>query len=323
MISRPQISIVITTCNGSRFLRQQLDSIYAQTMLPQEVLVSDDGSTDDTLAILEEYHQRYGLFYSSNPGPHGVNANFMRAFRLCSGEYVMICDQDDIWWPNKVATLYQAIRFANPDTPVAVSSTREDIDAQGRCIRAAHSYPRSEGWESTLLDTGCSQGCTMVMNRCLVDRVLDYYDTKPLSDELMYDVLVSLIAAVQGQKINLGIPLMSYRHHADNQVDPIRTHRYTFWAKVKDMPTYYPFLLDYRIRELAVADALFESETIAPDIRLFLSRMTQLHHEASYRRGLAIIGSLPQITTGRKWKIRFLTPIVIVLKYLQSHLSLA
>ena len=316
-----KISIAITTYNGERFLREQLDSLYTQSLLPDEIIVCDDCSSDHTIDILEDYKMRYSLQYFRNDFQLGVNRNFFQAISRCSGDYIFICDQDDVWMPHKIETLMNAIAAIDmKDKPVAVSSLRQDVDAMCKPIAPPQSFPEGETWEDTLLNTEQSQGCTLVMNRYLAELSVKYYNESSLADELMYDVLISLLAAIFGKKKNLSQPLMLYRHHDQNVVDRIRSGKKTFWQKVKDMPTYYPFLLDYRIRELAIMQEIVSKESLPTDIKAFLYDMRKLHRVDSIFKGLPIVFRLPQLSIGRKAKILILTPVVKVLKIMERRL---
>lgn len=306
------ISVAIATYNGERFLREQLDSLYAQTILPSEVVVCDDRSTDRTPEILEEYSRKYGLKYTINEQSLGCSDNFMKAFSLCTQQYIMICDQDDIWFPNKIETLYQAICQIDSDLPTAVSSCRIDVNAQGDIIRQVIS-PDTAGWKGTLMATGRrSQGCTIIMNRPLVQRVLDEWANNPTSHKLMYDSLIAVTAAIFGKKQNLGAALMYYRHHDKNVWDPYRG-KMTFRQKVKEVATYYGFLQEDRIQELACVAEIYGTRIDNPDIRQYLEAMQSLTKD-TYFAGLIRILRLPQIPIATKIKIVLFSPIVKLLK---------
>lgn len=107
----PLVSVVICTYNGERFLREQLDSLLAQTYPLLEFIVSDDHSADLTVAILEEYAKkdsRFRIFINEkNLGP---NKNFERAIELANGKFIAICDQDDYWAPEKISSMMSARR---------------------------------------------------------------------------------------------------------------------------------------------------------------------------------------------------------------------
>lgn len=100
-----RISVALTTLNGERFLREQLDSLAAQTHLPHEVVVSDDGSTDRTLEILEDFHATapFAVSIRSNPKRLGYADNFLQAAAACTGDFIAFCDQDDVWLRSKLA----------------------------------------------------------------------------------------------------------------------------------------------------------------------------------------------------------------------------
>ena len=105
----PLVSVAMATCEGARYLREQLDSIYAQTWPNLEVVVTDDASTDGTAGILAEYARERGLRYEVNPTRLGLVKNFERAISLCGGDFVALSDQDDVWKPRKLATLVERI----------------------------------------------------------------------------------------------------------------------------------------------------------------------------------------------------------------------
>lgn len=218
-----KISIAIATYNGAKYLREQLDSLYRQTMLPSEVVVSDDCSTDATREILEEYHQSHGLIYIANEHNLGFNKNFENALAHTTGDYVLICDQDDIWFDNKVETLYKAISKYDASQPAVVSSTTIDY-VDGKATRD-NTTPRM-GWEDMLQGNG-NQGCCSIMNRTLIDRILPLN----LPKGVMYDAYIGFYACMLGNWENVGTPLMFYRHHSNNVIankNAVNDHKYQY-----------------------------------------------------------------------------------------------
>lgn len=99
------ISVAMATYNGARYLEEQLESIFAQTRRPQEIIIYDDASKDNTLSLLADIQVRAPFSVKVIPGKvnRGVNAAFGSALMQCSGEFVFFCDQDDIWEPEKIA----------------------------------------------------------------------------------------------------------------------------------------------------------------------------------------------------------------------------
>ena len=290
-----KISIAIATYNGERFLREQLDSLYSQTRIPDEIVVCDDHSSDNTVSVLEEYHQKYGLQYYVNEESLGCNRNFIKAFELSTGDFVCICDQDDIWLPNKIETLSEKISSLNNSIPVAVSSLRYDIDANGTII-SEQNYPETEGWRATLLTYGRSQGCTMIMNRSLVNLVIKIAHNQPeLAYQMYYDELVAYTAVVKGMKINLPNKLMYYRHHDKNTVDPF-VGKLSFKDKVRRVPTFYGFTIDERLIPLCIVNQLFQGEIENQELKLFLEEVCAMMQQPTTWakfRALVQMHSLP------------------------------
>lgn len=211
------ISLVIATYNGSKFLREQLDSIYNQTMLPDEIIVVDDCSKDNTIDILQEYKNKYNLKYYRNDSNLGVNKTFEKAIALSSGDYIAICDQDDVWLPQKIEILYKKIKEIEYDNPACVSSQRINVDSHLKKIKTKILKNDSWGSEATLIHDGVSQGCTMMMNRRLVEMMKPFPD-----DSFLYDAYIGMVAASIGVKYNLSNQLMLYRHHESNVIAQIR-----------------------------------------------------------------------------------------------------
>ena len=103
------VSIALTTWNGERFLKQQLDSILNQSYRNIEIIIVDDCSHDGTKDIIEEYSYEEKIKFISNNENIGCNLNFMRALEYCRGEYICFADQDDIWESNKVELMIKNI----------------------------------------------------------------------------------------------------------------------------------------------------------------------------------------------------------------------
>jgi glycosyltransferase involved in cell wall biosynthesis len=111
----------MTTYNGGRYLREQLESFSAQTRLPDELVVCDDGSKDDTLAVLEDFARSapFPVRIFRNPKNLGFIRNFEQVISRCTGELVFLSDQDDVWLPGKIAAV-EAVFREHPDVAVVV-----------------------------------------------------------------------------------------------------------------------------------------------------------------------------------------------------------
>ena len=104
------VSVVMATYNGERYLREQIDSILAQTYPVHELIIQDDGSTDNTVAIAHDYARRYPVVkVFVNHQNVGLNQNFKTAAMRATGDFVAIADQDDVWYPQKLERQVAAI----------------------------------------------------------------------------------------------------------------------------------------------------------------------------------------------------------------------
>lgn len=206
------ISVAMATYNGEKYLRQQLDSIFSQTMLPLEVVISDDGSTDNTLFILAEYQQKYNFIkLIKNPNP-GINNNFIYAAQHCIGSWIAFCDQDDVWQPNKLECL-----FASSENKELVYSRSQLIDSEGNSLAiSAEKYLGFGQYQSGYICplyffySNCISGHSIIIQRDIIDIAL------PVPEGMIYDQWFSLIAACKGEIGFTDKALTSHRIHASN-----------------------------------------------------------------------------------------------------------
>ena len=100
-----RVSVAMTTYNGEEYLKEQLDSILKNLSLEDEIIISDDGSQDKTIQILDEYCQKDSRIQWIQGPRQGVKQNFANAISHCNGKYIFLADQDDVWYDNKVETV--------------------------------------------------------------------------------------------------------------------------------------------------------------------------------------------------------------------------
>jgi rhamnosyltransferase len=122
-----RISVAMATYNGEAYLREQLESLSAQTRLPDELVVTDDGSVDRTLEILRDFAHRAPFPVRVYPCERnlGYTRNFLKAARLCTGDWIAFCDQDDVWLPAKIATVE---RYASKRGVLLIVHSAESVD---------------------------------------------------------------------------------------------------------------------------------------------------------------------------------------------------
>lgn len=149
-----RISIALGTYNGERFLREQLESLARQALLPYELVASDDNSSDATLAILDDFARRapFRVRTYRNDQNVGWQDNFMRAALRCEGDWIAFCDQDDVWLPRKLQRVAACIK-EHPHVVMVVHSAelvRENLESSGgrlpdirrfRLVPPLHNHP--------------------------------------------------------------------------------------------------------------------------------------------------------------------------------------
>jgi hypothetical protein len=213
------ISVAMATYNGAKFLRQQLDSIAAQSRLPTELVVTDDASTDDTVAILNEFAATapFPVHIHRNPSRLGYRANFMRAMSLCRSDIVALCDQDDLWEANKTEAAMQA--FADPDVVLFFHSAWL-IDDAGGMIGPADILalpPRSAPLSFYPMINPF--GFSMVFRRALT-RFAEHWsasiDSVEATNRMAHDQWIFFLASVFGVIAYSDARLVRYRQHGGN-----------------------------------------------------------------------------------------------------------
>lgn len=222
------ISVVMGTYNGSRFLREQLESISAQSVIPGELVVSDDNSSDQTWEILEAFAARatFPVLLERNPGARGVTHNFGHAASRASGEIVFFADQDDRWIPTKVEDIMRA--FESHPAAELVFSDGDCIDESGRPLGytlfdcalrggAMALRPAKKQFE-VLLRGDAVTGAAMAIRSTLLRRMT------PFPADWLHDAWLAYGAAVDNRIRVVPQSLFSYRAHEGQQVG-VRT----FW----------------------------------------------------------------------------------------------
>ena len=217
--------ILLATYNGEKHLPVLLDSIKAQSDRDFSVLVQDDGSDDSTPALLSELFRSDSRFISgAETGLHlGAAGNFLSLIRQADADLVFLCDQDDVWKPEKLSVLKQAMADAvscyGPDIPLLVHSDCALIDDDG--IQTGDSFFRHQGWDPSavtlprLLVQNNVTGCTLAMNRPLCDLIAAHGQAKDL---FMHDWFIALSAAAFGRVVFVDPALTAYRQHEGNVI---------------------------------------------------------------------------------------------------------
>ncbi len=206
--SKQTISVCIATFNGSHYLKPQLDSILSQLSIDDEIIISDDGSSDDTLEIISSYHdKRIKVF--SNTGEHGYTRNFENALKHAINDIIFLADQDDIWERNKVSRCVEALR--NYDMVVHDAYI---INADGVII--ANSYYSERNVFFSLIGNIVKfgyLGCCLAFKRTILTKALPLPKNQKLAS---HDNWLFLIGQTFFKTYILKDKLIRYRRHGNN-----------------------------------------------------------------------------------------------------------
>jgi glycosyltransferase involved in cell wall biosynthesis len=219
---RKRISVALCTFNGERFLPRQLASMQQQTRLPDELVVSDDGSTDQTLAIVRSFASAvsFPVKVFTNQRNLGSTKNFEQAIQLCSGDLIALSDQDDIWLPNRIARSEQELD-KHPEAGL-VFSDGEIVDDQEQPLgsrmwpSAQFSQARCEellaGQYDLLFKYRFVTGATVMFRSHLRAVCL------PLPPDWIHDEWLAAMIPAFAELRPIDEPLIFYRRHASQQV---------------------------------------------------------------------------------------------------------
>lgn len=224
-MNSPRVEVLLATYNGERFLRAQIDSILSQDYQNLYILARDDGSSDSTTAILNEYEQRFpDRIRTMPPGsPTGSpKDNFLQLMKASTSEYVCFSDQDDIWLPDKISKTMQAMAALESHygstTPSMVFTDLRVVDDRLRTIH--ESFWKHEGIEPEHLNRLAAvlvhnpvTGCTMLINRPLLKISL-----KMPGEAAMHDSWIALLASAFGVSEAVPAKTVLYRQHDRNVV---------------------------------------------------------------------------------------------------------
>lgn len=222
-MSSMDVEIVLATYNGERYLPEQLDSLINQTASSAIIIVSDDGSSDQTLAIIHRYQAQYpGRLRLLPPGPsQGASANFNYLLSASKADYVFLADQDDVWDEDKLALSLAEMKGletrVGSSTPILVHTDLRVVDyALGLVSPSFFRLQQLDKERQSLKDLMCQSvvtGCTALVNRALLNKAL------PVAPgAVMHDWWLSLVAAAFGQIGFVDRATISYRQHGNNTI---------------------------------------------------------------------------------------------------------
>lgn len=203
------ISVCMATFNGEKFLREQLDSVLLNLGENDEVIISDDGSTDKTIEVIESYVDKDSRI-SLLAGPRkGIIANFENAIINCHGDYIYLCDQDDVWSPDKVFGVQKA--FSVNEALVVVHDAQV-VDKNLKEILPSFFEFRNSGagfWHNFYKNGYI--GCCMAFKRELLPFII------PIPKNIeMHDQWIGMWGDLKGKNVFIPEKLLKYRRYENN-----------------------------------------------------------------------------------------------------------
>ena len=316
MVGATGVSVVMCTHNGVEFVREQVRSILEQTVLPGELVVSDDASTDGTIEVVREAFvaasmanpdvEKVQLHVHRNEPALGVTKNFETAIAISRGSIILLADQDDVWFPNKVEVLLSEVSSNEGASFVfgdATLITHEGLDV-GHSLFETLAISKRELKGITgrdpyevLARRNIVTGATVAFSRLIYDRAT------PFPPGWVHDEWLATVAALAGANIAVTRSLTRYRQHSSNQIGvqkrttSIRIGRLTMNGRERNA----------RLRErsqqlLERAGALAVGEHDKKLIRTSL-KFQDARSRFPRFRGIRWVLVLPQVLLGRYWRV--------------------
>jgi glycosyltransferase involved in cell wall biosynthesis len=223
----PLISICMATYNGEKYLKEQLKSLLQQSYADIEIIINDDNSDDNTVAIIEEFikvDSRIKLY--KNPTNIGYIKNFEQVLKYASGDYIALCDQDDIWEYNKLELLIQNI---NEATLIYADSLL--IDAEGNSLGISLSQKLKNNFINSTEALNFLYDNSVSAHAALFKKELLTY-LKELPKELYFDQYIAMTAAALNGVKYYDAKLVRYRQHTTNTLAKTEKTKKSLYEKI-------------------------------------------------------------------------------------------
>lgn len=278
------ITILLATYNGEKFLAEQLDSLLKQTEQDFTVRICDDDSTDRTFPIAEKYAAAFPekIFVCKNASnSQSAKNNFYYMMESYRDQYIMLCDQDDVWKERKIELTLQKMhemeRQYSANTPLLVHTDLEVVDENLRTISRSFKYMMNANYDRVQLKDALIQniltGCTVMYNRALSNWIFGMPEYM-----VMHDWWLMLVASAFGKIDHIDAQTVLYRQHIGNVIGAksVRSLRYKMQKLLKGYEiwealnqTYRQagaFLENYRAQLTDEAVSLLESYCSVPTL---------------------------------------------------------
>ena len=237
-----RISVALCTLNGEKFLRTQLASLVDQTMQIDELVVFDEGSTDKTMEILQQYKDRLPMQIHQNATRLGTYRNFEKAISTCTGDYIFPADQDDFWDSQKIERI---VTYLNQRTEIDVAFTDAVLvdefgQISGKRLWSTFRFREKQQneWKAgksleILLDGNRVTGCTMCLRKSFFNKISPFPSNMP--SYFLHDAWMGIAASLENKISFIPASYVQYRQHSEQQVGVLGFQGIppTLWERMK------------------------------------------------------------------------------------------
>ncbi|MBQ6559507.1 MAG: glycosyltransferase family 2 protein [Erysipelotrichaceae bacterium] len=212
-----KLTVLMSTYNGEKYLAQQLDSLLNQTLKPDRILIRDDGSNDGTIDILEAYSEKNKCISYYRGNNLGAGRSFWELIKTCEeADYYALCDQDDVWMPEKLEKAIAALKQEDEDQALLYCSkfTLTDENLNPIDSKVSSLYNFSDFPHALLYHT--APGCTFVFNHAAREKLLPYDVDQEYF--VIHDALIHKVVTMFGRMILDEHSYLYYRQHSNNEI---------------------------------------------------------------------------------------------------------
>lgn len=299
----PAVSVALCTHNGMPYIVEQVSSILRQSVPPTQLVVSDDASSDGTITTIRDQVARFraerpdvpfDLIVLENTVPLGVTANFEQAIVACTGDLIVLSDQDDVWREQRLERIVAEFA-ASPDLTLLHGDARlvdaageplGELLSQGIGFTASEQGAVRDGRAfDVLLRRNVVTGATTAFRRGLVERSV------PFPASWVHDEWLAMVASIVGRVDFLAEPLVDYRQHGGNQIGAGSPGLRELWGRLHEPRA------DRNERLLARATALAERFS-EPDVPARIAEC--IRQKVAHER---VRSALPRLRVGRLWPV--------------------
>lgn len=225
-----KVQILMSTYNGEEYIREQLDSILAQSYPDVDIFIRDDGSSDDTYVILKEYEEMHSNIRAYQGKNIGVNQSFFELLKKRDKEaaYIGFCDQDDYWLPEKIEKAVEQLKYLKG--PALYCGAKTLVDENLEVLKDQQNSHVNPGFGNAVIESICS-GCTTLMNRELTDIIA----RRLPKDVIHHDWWCYMAATYLGSMYYDENSYIYYRQHKGNEVGASGLLLAQIKAKARDL----------------------------------------------------------------------------------------